>query len=46
MEFNRREEVPKLVTLQEVSRSKEARNKLLLQARTFHHSHTKNSNYH
>lgn len=34
MEFNRNEEVPKLVTIHEASRSKDARNKLLMQART------------
>jgi hypothetical protein len=34
MEFNRNEEVPKLVTIQEASRSKDTRNKLLMQART------------
>ena len=34
MEFNRNEEVPRLVTKQEVSYSKDARNKLLMQART------------
>jgi len=33
MEVNRNEEVPKLVTIHEVSRSKDARNKLLMQAR-------------
>lgn len=34
MEFNRNEEVPRLVTKHEVSYSKDARNKLLMQART------------
>lgn len=33
MEFSRNEEVPRLVTYQEVSKSKDARNRLLLQAR-------------
>ena len=34
MEINRNEEVPKLVTIHEASRSKDARNRLLMQART------------
>jgi|JI6StandDraft_1071083.scaffolds.fasta_scaffold1093487_1 hypothetical protein len=42
MEFNKHEEVPKLVTLREASRSKEARNRLLLQARTNHIQHSNN----
>ena len=33
MEINRNEEVPKLVRVHEISRSKDARNKLLMQAR-------------
>ena len=33
MEINRNEEVPKLVTIYELSKSKDTRNKLLMQAR-------------
>jgi hypothetical protein len=34
MEINRNEEVPKLVTIYELSKSKDTRNKLLMQARS------------
>lgn len=45
MEFSRSEEVPKLITVHEASRSKEVRNKLLTQARASHHYQPKSQNY-
>ena len=45
MEISRNDEVPRLVTAHQISRSKDASNKLLLQARGQNHNQSHNASF-